>query len=218
MDGTLVNSGAVVERAWACWVEKHNLDLQEILAYSHGRPTLSTMKYFGERFAPGTDWRQEADDLQLFEQTQAAATTEIPGARELLTKLSGAPWAVVTSAPRLLAESRIQAAGLPRAPLLVPADEITNGKPHPEGFLKAAALLGKPPSECVVFEDTPPGVEAGLAAGMQVVGMLTTVSADRLRTTNLIRNYFDLRLNARDGRFEIEIPDRDAWPDQAVGG
>jgi sugar-phosphatase len=202
MDGTLVDSNAAVERAWAFWARRHNLDLAELLHYSHGRPTLATMNHFG---APGTDWTTEADEMQRMELNDLSGTKAIPGAKELLAQVDPALWAVVTSAPRQLAEIRIQAAGLPLPRLLVPADEITLGKPHPEGYLKAAHELGFPPSECVVFEDTPPGVEAGLNAGMQVIGLLTTVTGDRLATANLIRDYHDLQLSIVAQRFEIQL-------------
>ncbi len=205
MDGTLVDSNAIVEKAWAMWSQRYNLNLPELLAYSHGRPTLATMQYFGERVAPGKDWQAEADELQQFELTLGGQSAGIPGAREILAQLVNAPWAVVTSAPRSIAEARIQDAGLPLPRVLVPADEISQGKPHPEGYLKAARELSVPPEQCVVFEDTPPGVEAGLSAGMPVVGLLTTVTADRLQTPNVIRNYFDLRVTPRAGRFEIEF-------------
>jgi len=205
MDGTLVNSNAVVERAWAYWAKRHGLNLPELLHYSHGRPTLATMNYFGERIAPGTDWTAEADEMQRMEQQDLSGIHAIPGAAELLAQLDAKCWAVVTSAPRQLAESRIQVAGLPLPRVLVPADEITNGKPHPEGYLKAAGMLGCSPADCVVFEDTPPGVEAGLNAGMPVIGLLTTVSGERLRTSYLIRDYSDLRVNVENGRFAIEI-------------
>jgi sugar-phosphatase len=205
MDGTLVDSNATVEKAWAMWAQRYNLNLPELLAYSHGRPTLATMQYFGERIAPGKDWQAEADELQQFELTIGGQSAEIPGAGTLLAQLIDAPWAVVTSAPRAIAEARIQDAGLPLPRVLVPADEIRKGKPHPEGYLKAARELSVPAERCVVFEDTPPGVEAGLNAGMQVIGLLTTVTADRLRTPNVIRNFFDLRVTQRDGSFEIDF-------------
>lgn len=207
MDGTLVNSGATVEHAWSHWAHRYNLDLDEVLAYSHGRPTLDTMEHFGGRITSGKDWREEAEEMLQYESSQSSGTDAIPGASELLDYLNrkNALWAVVTSAPRSLAEARIQAAGLPLPKVLVPADEITSGKPDPEGFLKAAAQLGATTARCVVFEDTPPGVEAGLNAGMQVVGLLTTVPASRLRTTNLIRNYLDLRINWKGTEFEIEM-------------
>ena len=100
---------------------------------------------------------------------------------------------------------RIQAAGLPLPKLLVPADEISIGKPHPEGYLKAASELGVAAGECVVFEDTPPGVEAGLNAGMQVIGLLTTVTADRLRTNLVIRDYSNLRVTSNSGGYSLEV-------------
>lgn len=205
MDGTLVDSRATVERTWAFWARRHNLNLPEILAYSHGRPTLSTMQYFGERFAPGTDWRNEADEMQQLEQDHTEGTIAIAGAYEVLSRLGKAPWAVVTSAPRKLAETRILTAGLPLPPVLVPADEIGKGKPDPEGFLKAARELNVPPHQCIVFEDTPPGIEAGLSAGMQVIGLLTTVPSYRLNTPILIPDYVGLQVTFSDGEFTVEF-------------
>jgi sugar-phosphatase len=205
MDGTLVDSTAAVERAWAIWARRHKLDLAEVLYYSHGRPTRATMNFFGERILPGNNWTGEADEMQRMERTEISGTKAIGGARELLGQLNDGQWAVVTSAPRELAEARIKAAGLPLPRVLVPADEIADGKPHPEGYLKAARELGVAASDCLVFEDTPPGVDAGINAGMQVVGLLTTVEGERLGTPNLIRDYFDLRVRRSGGRFEIEI-------------
>jgi sugar-phosphatase len=206
MDGTLVDSNATVERAWAFWARRYGLDLIEVLAFSHGRPTLATMSHFGERFAPGRDWQAEADELQQMEQKEVGATVPIAGAREVLAQMHGqSKWAVVTSAPRHLAELRITAAGLPLPGVLVPADEITRGKPHPEGFLKAARLLNVRAEECLVFEDTPAGVDAGLNAGMKVIGLLTTVAPERLNTPYRIRNYHDVRVQQTDGLFVIDV-------------
>lgn len=205
MDGTLVDSKLSVERAWAFWARRHHLPLPEILAYSHGRPTLATMEHFGSRFAPDTDWTAEADEMQRLEQSEIATTLPVAGAPELLAQLPQKLWAVVTSAPRALAEARILAAGLPLPPVLVPADEISKGKPDPEGFLKAARELNVPPARCLVFEDTPPGVEAGLNANMQVIGLLTTVAADRLNTPNLIQNYLGVRVAYIENEFQVEF-------------
>ena len=201
MDGTLVDSKAAVERTWALWAPRYNLNLAEVLSYSHGRPTIDTMRHFGQFFSPGKDWSGEADAMQQMEEAESDTTLPIAGARELLSQLGESSWAIVTSAPRQLAESRVLAAGLPLPRVLVPADEITHGKPDPEGFLKAARELNVLPSRCLVFEDTPPGIEAALNAGMQVIGLLTTVPADRLHTTNLIRNYHDLRVNRKTESF-----------------
>jgi sugar-phosphatase len=91
------------------------------------------------------------------------------------------PWAVVTSGDRRLAYARLGAAGL-RPPVVVTADDVSVGKPDPEGYLLAAKLLGVPPPECVVVEDAPAGVEAGRRAGMSVVGIHGVVADTTVET------------------------------------
>ncbi len=201
MDGTLVDSTAVVENTWAVWAKRNGVPLPELLAYSHGRPTIDTMHHF----KPGIDWNEDARQLLILEENQAEGTIPIPGVKELLASLPPERWAVVTSAPRKLAELRIQAAGLPLPRVLVPVDEIERGKPHPEGYLKAARLLNFAAEECCVFEDTRPGIEAGLNAGMQVVGLLTTVAAERLGCDFVIRDYRELEVAKLDGKYQIRM-------------
>jgi sugar-phosphatase len=80
----------------------------------------------------------------------------------------------VTSCSPALAAARLAACGLAAPRVCVTADEVARGKPDPEGYLRAAALLGVAASECVVVEDAPAGVAAGLAAGMRVIAVLTS--------------------------------------------
>ena len=87
----------------------------------------------------------------------------------------------------------------------MPVDEIRNGKPDPEGFLYAAERLGVPAQECLVFEDTRPGIEAGINAGMQVVAILSTVPASQLRHRPLIRDFHDVTIRPEGQRLHIEI-------------
>jgi sugar-phosphatase len=68
--------------------------------------------------------------------------------------------------------------------VLVTADEVENGKPDPAGYLHAASLLGVDPAHSVVLEDAPAGVEAGVAAGMTVIAVLTTNSESALRSAH----------------------------------
>lgn len=203
MDGTLVDSTEVVERAWRGWSARHNISLEDVLAFSHGRPTTATL----ERFRPGQDHSEDLKELAEFEETATEGILAVPGAAEVLQELQKQdhPWAVVTSAWRKLAETRVLAAGLPLPTVIVPIDEIRNGKPDPEGFLFAASQLGVAPEECVVFEDTRPGIDAGLRAGMQVVGLLTTCSPVQLGHEPLITDFRSLKIRA-DGEFlNIEI-------------
>src|SRR5690606_5760413 len=80
-------------------------------------------------------------------------------------------WAVVTSAGRDLAERRLLAAGLPLPKVLVSAEDVAQGKPDPEGYMKAARLLGTAAEHCIVFEDAPVGLEAGRRAGSETVAI-----------------------------------------------
>jgi len=107
-----------------------------------------------------------------------------------------------------LAEIRVIAAGLPLPKVIVPVDEIRNGKPDPDGFLRAAEQLGVAPKDCLVFEDTRPGIDAGLSAGMKVVGLLTTFSAQELRHRPLIGDFRDVRIRCEGEFLKIELSDR----------
>lgn len=113
----------------------------------------------------------------------------------------------MTSAWRTLAETRVTAAALPLPKVIVPVDEIRKGKPDPEGFLCAAERLGIPPEECLVFEDTRPGIEAGINAGMQVVGILTTMSDDQLRHRPLIRDFRDVTIRPQGDDLRVDLRD-----------
>ena len=129
MDGTLVDSTHVVELAWGQWAARHNIRVEDVLAFSHGRPTLRTL----EHFLPGRDHSEELVELARFEETHTEGILPVPGAANVLHVLQtqNHPWAIVTSARRTLAEIRVAAAGLPLPTVIVTIDEIQNGKPAP---------------------------------------------------------------------------------------
>ncbi|MGW2836198.1 HAD-IA family hydrolase [Streptomyces sp. NPDC001493] len=166
MDGTLVDSTALVESTWAGFSARHRTDLTEVLAYAHGRPTRETVAHF---VADPELAASETRRLVAHEQSETTGITEVPGAGEFLATLPPGTWGIVTSADRKLAEVRLAAAGLPLPEVLVSADDVARGKPHPEGYLRAAALFGVEPSDTIVFEDSGAGVRAGLASGARTV-------------------------------------------------
>ncbi len=186
MDGTLVDSTALVESLWERFCREHGVDVATLLAYSHGRRTPDIVA----RFLPDAGPAEQATISAELEARELAVTdgiVEIPGAAALLAE-SNVPWAVVTSAPRALAVRRMAAAGLPLPDVLVPADELANGKPHPEGYLLAAELLGVEARSCAAFEDAEPGVRSALAAGARVVvvgGLDTEVTRQLDRVADL---------------------------------
>ena len=168
MDGTLVDSTAVVEAMWSQFAADHGLDAAVLIPASHGRQTIDTMA----EFLPGTDLAELRRLEQAFTDEEVRRTdgiVEIPGAATLVEALDGLPVAVVTSASAELAVSRMRAAGVAVPPTLITPADITRGKPDPQGYLHAAELLGVPITDCVVLEDAEAGIAAARASGAHVV-------------------------------------------------
>lgn len=170
MDGTLVNSDAVVERVWRRWADRHGLDGDEVMKVVHGRQGYASMAVL----LPSRPMEQNyADNAWMLAEETADmdGVVAVPGAGEFLASLAGLPHALVTSADVGLSTARMAAAGLALPDVRVTAESVGASKPDPEGFLKGAAELGVAPEECVVFEDSGAGISAGRAAGMRVVGV-----------------------------------------------
>ena len=168
MDGTLVDSTAVVEEVWGEFAARYGLDIAEILRTSHGIQAADTVR----RFAPaGADVVALTAELGAMERVRTAGIVALPGAAELLRSLPAEAVALVTSADRTLADIRMDAAGLAMPAKAVTAELVTRGKPDPEGYLQAAGLLGVQPEDAVVFEDAPAGIAAGVAAGIRTVAV-----------------------------------------------
>jgi HAD superfamily hydrolase (TIGR01509 family) len=180
LDGVLVDSGAVIEHTWRAFAERHGLDPVSVLAESHGRRTVDLIRLV----APHLDADVEAAEVERQEIENAEGLRPLPGARELVDSVPADRFAVVTSGTRALAVARLRAAGLPVPKVLVTAEQVEAGKPDPAGYLRAAALLGIDPARCLVLEDAPAGVAAGLAAGMTVIAVLTTNDASALRNAH----------------------------------
>lgn len=166
-DGVLVDSVDAGNEAWTRWAEEFGQDPAHVLSVIHGRRAADTVADLitDERRAAAT---ARIDELELETAHRARA---LPGSLALLNSLEGVRWAVATSGGRPLARARIEAAGLPLPDVLVTAEDVAAGKPAPDPYLTAAQRLGVDPADCVVFEDTEAGIEAGTAAGSTVVGV-----------------------------------------------
>ncbi|MGW8764051.1 HAD-IA family hydrolase [Streptomyces sp. NPDC055815] len=170
MDGTLVNSDAVVERCWRRWADRQGLDAGEVLKVVHGRQGFATMAVL----LPDRPMAENHADnrIMLAEETaDLDGVVPVPGAPAFMAAIADLPHALVTSADEALAQARMGAAALRMPEIRVTAEMVGASKPDPEGFLKGAAALGFEPADCVVFEDSEAGIQAGRAAGMRVVGV-----------------------------------------------
>ena len=182
LDGTLVDSRAVVERQWKVLCTRLGLDFSAVLSILHGVRSVDVIR----TVAPDADAEAEAAALDAAEAADTEGLVVVRGSHELLARLPADGWGIVTSGHRTLAQGRLRAVGLPVPAVMVCGDEVARGKPDPEGYLAGARLLGAAPATCVVFEDAPAGVAAGRAAGMRVVGVTITHAASALGGTEVV--------------------------------
>jgi sugar-phosphatase len=178
MDGTLLSSIKAAERVWGRWAGRHGLDVDAFLPTIHGKRTEETIRALA---LPGVDPVLEAASITRAEIEDVAGVEAIRGVADFLSSLPRERWAIVTSAPRLLAEARIAAAGLPVPDVLVAAEDVERGKPAPDPFLLGARKLGVAPGACLVFEDTLAGLQSATAAGMASI-VVTATHAHPLET------------------------------------
>ncbi len=165
MDGILISSLGSVERSWTKWAEMRGVNAADTIRIAHGRRAIETLALL----RPDLDSEAELKVIEELEIWDNEGLTVLPGVLDLLTALPEDCWTVVTSATERLARARMAAGGIPVPKRLVTADQVTRGKPHPEPFAAGATLLGFAPGDCVVFEDSSSGAQAGRAAGCTVV-------------------------------------------------
>lgn len=200
LDGVLVNSAECVERTWRGWSSRHGLNADDVIAVAHGRRTIETVG----KVAPHLDAPNEVIELEAREAMTSEGIYEVEGARDLIARLPTNRWAIVTSGTRAIASFRLNLVGIPIPRVMVCADEISQGKPHPEGYLSAASRLGFKPAECVVIEDTPPGIEAAHAGGMRAIAIAATYPREQLVGADaIVERLDDLRVSVGDGLIEI---------------
>lgn len=177
IDGTLVDSTAAVTRTWTTWANNHGLEPARILEVCHGRRSQDTVAMF---LPAAEDHAESVAELEQLDLNDLDGVVALPGTRNLLAKLPQQRWGAVTSGAKLLMEKRLQAAGLPVPPVLIASETVSKGKPDPEGYRLAAAQLGFEAARCLVVEDAPAGIQAGLAAGAQVLAVATSHPANEL--------------------------------------
>lgn len=193
LDGVLINSTPAVARVWSRWALERGFNPEEVVSLAHGRPSLTTIR----DYLPNADHEAENREVERREIADLEGVIPLPGALDLLGSLPVDRWTIVTSCTRALAAVRIRAAGLPLPRRMITSNDIQHGKPHPEPYLKGAAILGFLPEDCVVVEDVPAGVRAGKAAGARVIAFTTTVQPAALKEAGadwILKNCGDVRL------------------------
>jgi sugar-phosphatase len=175
MDGTLVDSTAAVVRSWVRWAEEHELDPRRLQGF-HGVPAAAIVA----ELLPDHLHAAAIDRINALELTDTDGIELLPGAAEALAALAPDLAAIATSCTAPLAAARIGSSGLRAPSVVVTADDVERGKPHPDPFLLAARRLGADPADCLVVEDAPGGLQAARAAGCATLAVTTTTAREAL--------------------------------------
>ncbi|HSX01964.1 MAG TPA: HAD family phosphatase [Candidatus Saccharimonadia bacterium] len=201
MDGTMIDNMAYHQRAWQEFFKRHHITLTEA-EFKHrvsGKKNDQIFEsVFGETLDAARVQAFTEEKEALYRQLYAPHITEVAGLGRIIAELHdrGIWTAIATTAPAKNREFALKALGLEGEFEVILGDEhVRRGKPDPEIYLATAAALGVEPSACIAFEDSPPGVQSAQAAGMMVVGILTShAAAELVGAASVVRDYDQIEL------------------------
>jgi sugar-phosphatase len=206
LDGVLIDSTPAVARVWHRWAIEHGFEPERVVKMAHGRPSRTTIR----ELLPNADIAVEDRELERREIEDLDGVVPIAGALQLLASLPHDRWTIATSGTRPLAEVRLRAAGLPIPKTMITSNDVKIGKPDPEPYLKAAAILRYAASDCVVVEDAPAGIRSGKAAGSRVIAFTTTAPPTELEEAGanwIVRNCTDITARIEDSELLLSLRD-----------
>ena len=179
MDGVIVDSNPMHRESWVAFNRRYGLETTEAMHESmYGKRNDEIVRnFFGGHLSDGEIYARGRAKEQLYREMIAGRIESmlVPGLRDFLDRHRGLPLAVATNAePENVAFVLDETHLRQYFQVIVDGHQVKRPKPHPDVYLRAAELLGVEPAKCVVFEDSYSGVEAAVAAGMPVVGILTT--------------------------------------------
>ncbi|MFA0145303.1 HAD-IA family hydrolase [Vibrio lentus] len=200
VDATLVDTTQVINNIWRKWATQNAIEFSKVLPHVHGRKISETLALVGSK---DSNPEEEAVVKKIAMEAMNAAT-EIDGALDFVSNIPLHSWGIATSGPRKVAETSLRASGFQIPANMICAEDVTNGKPHPDPFLLAAQNLGLDAGNCVAFEDSPAGVKSAKDAGCFTVAILTSHEKEDLLSADLIVDGFsELTLKRRNNQYEL---------------
>jgi sugar-phosphatase len=201
LDGVLVDSTRSVERQWRIWAREHGIDGDKVMAVGHGVRAVEVIR----AVAPHLDAEAEVRKLESREADDREGVVVMPGAVDLVRSIPEGRWCVVTSGTRHLASARLRLAGIPIPKILVAAEDVASGKPHPEPYLKGAELLGVNAAEGLVIEDAPAGIQSAHGGGMKAIALTSTYAASELgKADAVVQNLEQIQVSL-DGKKNLAV-------------
>jgi beta-phosphoglucomutase len=179
LDGVIVHSTPLHNRAWEIYLERHGVSPERVQGRMHGlRNDEIVRDFFGTDLTADLIHAHGAAKEEVYRELMRPNLEVhiVDGVRGFLDRYRTVPKAVASNAEPANIEFVLGDAGLaPYFLHVVDGHDVVHPKPAPDIYLKAAGLLGVPADRCIVFEDSVPGVQAAVAAGMRVVGVTTTL-------------------------------------------
>ena len=179
LDGVLIDSMPMHTEAWRLYLSRLGIEQPYIAERMHGKRNSELVRELIDPDLPAeVVFEHGAAKERLFRELILAADLNqyrVPGLDTFLARYEGLPMAVASNAEPANIDFVLDQLHLRKYfPVTVDGSQVNRPKPFPDVYLKAARQLDVGPSRCIVFEDSPTGVAAGLAAGMRVVGVETT--------------------------------------------
>lgn len=177
VDGTLVDNHEAHEAAWLVWGERHGVAVDHAFYQEHlyARPNERILRtLLGEQVTDAEVERWAVEKEAIYREMYGPRMAAMPGLGELLKGLSasGMPCGVASNAERVNVDFVVDGLAIrPYLQVVLAREDVAQGKPDPELFLKAAQALACEPARCLVFEDSATGFEAARRAGMPCVAI-----------------------------------------------
>lgn len=199
MDGTMINNMEYHQKAWAEFLKRHGIsftteEFKEKISGKKNDQIFSLV--FGKELSSEEIKQYTEEKEDLYRELYKPEIKEVPGLNNTIQELEkrDIKLAIATTAPEKNRNFGLKSLQLTdKFPIILGDEHVSHGKPHPEIYLETAKQLGVLPSECLVFEDSPPGVGSGKNAGMMVVGILTSHTAEQLHEADYtIKNFTEL--------------------------
>ncbi|HPH84623.1 MAG TPA: HAD family phosphatase [Ferruginibacter sp.] len=197
LDGTLLDNNQYHLLAWKQYLKEKGLEISDAdyRKNVNGRTNKDVIEYIYQRKMTDAEAMVFAQEKEaVYRELYAADIKPVAGLIEFLeaARLLNIPMAIATSGIQVNIDFMFDHVPIRQFfSVIVNSAHISKGKPDPEIYEKAAALLNIPADNCLVFEDAVVGVQSAKAAGMPVVAILTTHPAEELSKADLIVDNFE---------------------------